>query len=423
VLDVYGRLSIEPAAPLPADEQILFDYRGDGAELSLAAPDPGGEGIVLLIQHFSGAGVKKGFLGNVDEARQRLGGSVEKQIYNEISATLQEDRAGAEHGEAGSWEVREKVEALFDRFDEEVLELRVKNASTGCAAAWLAMDTVRAILLYRALLGYEKEDYDLVSVFELGQVCIEEEYEMCTEQHIVHRMTDVWTLVERTAMVWGMDDDSSAMTQLARQRVRDCLNFELEFTSDSRIEVEAALITSSVSARVPLQFDPDAFDYDYVPQTLRNTAYQTTYADSTGVSGCSIVSTPGDGVFVPVKLRFDTKYEPGPDDTPGGIRTSMGEVTAVQLVWEDEPTQEITVMTCPDMYVPPYELTWSSAWAAGHHEQEYRPEPDGYWIEGWEVVGGEVWAKKEYSTATTLGVVTLEDTSSFILHHIPQKGG
>lgn len=421
MLGEYGRLTITPAGEVPADARVLFGYSGAGTELALAMPDPQAETITLLVEHFSGAGVQQGYLGDVEAAKKRLGGTAEQQVRNEVSALLQAERNAQLSGAAGDPAFQETMERLMDRYQKEVVDVRLAAAGSSCAAARAATETVLAFERQRQLLGFAEQGVDMSELLALQSVCVEEEYALCAEQHIVHRMITVLLQMERAAQLMGGGDDP--VVQLARQRTEDCLRFDLEFSSDGAGHGDEGQLTSSMTATVPFRFDAAALDFDYERQTLRNTAYDFTFEGGHDLGGgCGISNKQGDGGFVPIALWWDVDYGKGDDGKPGSLSTAEGEVTGLHLVWVPEQTTESTTVVCPDFTSPVYQYVWSNYfWGAGHYEKQYKPNPDGFWIEDWELLGGETWARKQEHTSSSGNDLILEDTSTFELRHVPQK--
>lgn len=152
VFDVPATLRIEPATPIPAGEQILYGYSED--RLVLAEPVLKADGIAIVVPHFSGYGVAKGFMGDVKEALERIGGSAEERIYSQMRAILQLAQQAEQRGKP-----IENLAALLDPFFEqlyrEVVIPRLEVAGESCAAGRAAAISLLSYLRQRELLGYE----------------------------------------------------------------------------------------------------------------------------------------------------------------------------------------------------------------------------------------------------------------------------
>ncbi|GIV64061.1 MAG: hypothetical protein KatS3mg045_1400 [Bellilinea sp.] len=252
-------LTITPPQPIPVDQQILYGFHGSGNELSLAAPVVQSAEIKILIQHFSGYGVTKGLLADVEPYRQRLGGSAEARLQSEMGYHLNRVR---QQQLLGSGETDEDLASIFndifDRYQREVVEPRVAAAGESCAAGRLALQTVLGFERQKQLLGISTdEDMSRISdVFQkAGMVCVQEEYELCANDHIIHRMIPVWLGFERQAQLFGAGEGESPLAQEARRLTEQCLRFDLEFYSSATFDAgEGDGYDSVVKSRVPIRF-------------------------------------------------------------------------------------------------------------------------------------------------------------------------
>ena len=121
-LDDFATLTITPTTPLPIDQQIPFGYEGDGADMFLALPVVTDPRIQLQVLHFSGYGVTKGLLADMEPIRQRLGGSAEARLESQLAEGLQalkgrDDLAGTA-----------AMAALFDAFLKDFKAQVVESA-------------------------------------------------------------------------------------------------------------------------------------------------------------------------------------------------------------------------------------------------------------------------------------------------------
>ena len=88
----FATLTITPSAELPIEEQLPFGYDGDGKGLFIATPVVDEPAIQLLIQHFSGYGVSRGLLADIEPERERLGGSEERRLQSQVAEALVRER-------------------------------------------------------------------------------------------------------------------------------------------------------------------------------------------------------------------------------------------------------------------------------------------------------------------------------------------
>ncbi len=228
-------LSIDPASPIPVDEQVPITYQG--TELTIARPVVDAADIQVEIDHFSGYGVAKGLLGDVEEARRRLGGSAESRIESELNALLMEDRQRQLAGDDPDPDLWERVRGYFEQYEREVLDPRVAAAGNSCAEGRLAVDTYLGFHRTMQLLGFHDDDSaaDAQQIMDaMAGVCIEEEYQMCVEQHIVHRLAPLYLEIARMSDLF--DGVGAEVVAQAEKRVGDCLRFELEVTVNAVTE-------------------------------------------------------------------------------------------------------------------------------------------------------------------------------------------
>jgi len=245
-----------------------------------------------------------------------------------------------------------------------------------------------------------------------GLVCLKEEYEMCKEQHIIHRMIPVWLGFERQMQLLGVGSDQPSLTavqQKARQYTEKCLNFELVFESDGNFDAGfGGGYQSRVKAKIPLKFDSSKIAISG-KSALVNEEFDFKSSD------CSVESRRGGGEFNVMNMTYipDTK---SPTD-------SLGYVRDFKLSYFPGQTSESFTITCKDQ--PPYSSPPSPFWTGIYlvlHANELATNNasggEGFILEGWEVPAGELFAKKEWiKEDKSIGLV---EAGTFKLYHRPQ---
>jgi hypothetical protein len=269
-------LTIQFAEKPPVNQQVPFQYLADGQSFNLAAPvvnaavDTGvdNQGIQLDISHFSGYGVAKGFLAELEPVRERLGGSLEDRINTEIARLLSIERQKQLLGSSDEGVLlidSPTLRELLSQYHEKVLQPRIEAAQTSCAAGQLVLQTILQSERQRQLLGESGADtvidqFNLPEGFALmvTRRCVQEEYEMCRDQHIITRMVPLLLGLQRKMELLGvthykLDPEILKMAQ-------NCLTFELQFDSTGvsihnypQAEIHE---TVTVSAKIPLQYEP-----------------------------------------------------------------------------------------------------------------------------------------------------------------------
>ncbi len=402
-------LTITPAEPIPVDEQIVFGYQGDGSDLIVATPVVDSADIKIQVQHFSGNGVTKGLLADIDPVRERLGGDVEQRLKNALNAELSRTRQRALAGlENDTAETTAAFEAIWSRYVEFVLKPRVAAAGESCAAGRLAIETVLGLAHMRGILGLEEgdglRDYPGL-VDSAARVCILEEFELCVEEHVIHRMARVWRGFERQYALMdllGVAVDPAVLRE-ARELTVQCLTFKLTFDSSGTVKsAEGGGYASTVTAEVTLRFNPDenAIRGD---APLVNTAFEwfVPVCNATGVLG-------GGGPFQVLGLKILTEGSDAPDQP---VNFAMSYLPG--------DTSESATLSCPDG--PPVQLPTRPWWTelfVVTHEAELDAQGQvggGYVSIDWEVFGDELFATKEW----TKQVDEFAESGAFQLFHTP----
>ena len=199
----FAILTITPAEEIPIAEQIVFGYQAEGEDLILAAPVVDSSEIKIQVLHFSGNGVTQGLLADIEPVRQRLGGDAERRLQNAVSEALARERQRQLSGQSeGGEDINDIFSEAFRQYVEQVIKPRVAAAGESCANGQLAIQTVLSFERQVQLLGMS-EDF-LAGVPELpelmetaARVCVIEEFELCVEDHVIHRMLPVWLGFER----------------------------------------------------------------------------------------------------------------------------------------------------------------------------------------------------------------------------------
>lgn len=407
-LQLYANatLTIIPSREIPIDQQIFFGYQGLGENLVLLPPVVDSSEIRIVIMHFSGAGVSKGLLADVEPVRARIGGDAERRIQSALAEKLQQERQrqllGDESGEPMDWE------SYFQQYEEQVVKPRIAAAGESCAAGRLALQTVLGFERQKQLLGMADDNSSSIDRGLMGtvaDVCMKEEYELCRDEHIVHRIIPAWLGLERQAQLLGAVDENSISSTLekAKEYVRKCLTFELRFESQATFDDGGDGYDSSVESKIKIQFNPaDLSMKGEAP--LVNTEFEFR------VKGCSVNSVRGGDTFTVASLGIipDTK---SPTDELGYVRD-------FKLIYYPGNTKESFTVSCPD--APPYPSPPGPLWTGiflVSHQGELSQSEGGFVAEDWEIFGNEYFAKKEWIKETAEGTV---EAGTFKLYHKPE---
>ena len=432
----FVTLTITPPQELPVDQQIMFGYQADGKDLTLAYPSVDSREIKIKLLHFSGYGVTKGLLADTEPVRRRLGGDAEARLQSAVAAELAAERQRQLlGGDQGSTTV--DFGEYFKQYEEQVIKPRVAAAGESCAAGRLAMQTVLGLERQKQLLGVP-DDSGMASIAGLmetvGTVCVKEEYELCAEQHIIHRMIPVWLGIGRQAQLLGLgeNDAESGVLKLARELTQKCLSFELVFESTGNFDDGGGGgYESIVKSNVKLRFDPGEIKISG-QAPLINTSFDFHAPD------CSVSNNRGGGTFDAMSLGYISDTHSPTDE--------LGFVRDFKLTYYPGNTSESFTITCDDTtYTSPPTIYWTGTFMVNHAEEldmsgspgaeipdfsamfgagsggmmgmPALPSGVGFLAEDWEVFGNEYFAKKEWTKEDAgLGVV---EVGTFKLYHRP----
>lgn len=404
VLQNYAILTITPVTEIPINEQLVFGYQADGADLILAAPVVDSNEIKINVLHFSGNGATRGYWGDIEPERQRLGGDIEKRLLNAVNEALIRQRQEGKDGDGES--LRDLFREAFSQYVEEVVKPRVAAAGESCANGRLALETVNSFERTAALLGFlpgEFLEIDMAALLEKAtRACMLEEFEICVEEHIIYRILVVWDAFVQQYAILGIPE--GAALREARDLAIACLTFRLEFESTGRYDIEDGGMVSSVTSELILRYNPEKGFILGAVAELVNTEFEF-YS-----SFCDVTSIPGGGVFATLGMS----YELEPD--ANGILSDIG-VSDIKLTYMPGNTSESGTVNCPDSAPFPLLTTalWTAAFMDTHHDEL---DIGSFQAVDWEMVGGDLFAEKEWSktSGSTAGV---SEVGSFKLYHAP----
>lgn len=402
-------LTITPPQEIPLDQQLTFGYQGEQHELFLVPPVVDSQTIQLQILHFSGYGVTKGLLTDIEPVRARIGGAAENRLQSAIAEQLGRARQAQLLGQESpeiDWG------GFFQQYEEQVIKPRLAAAGESCAAGRLAIQTVLGYERQRQLLGMGEGSLQSLTgaggVMDLvAETCMKEEYEMCRDDHIIHRIIPAWLGLERQAQLLGTSGEGSSnpVMEKAKDYVRKCMSFELLFHSQADFDDgEGGGYTSVVDSKIKVQFNPD--DLSFKGQApLVNTDFEFRAPD------CSVDNKRGGDTFEAISLAYlpDTK---SPTDQLGYVRD-------FKLIYYPGNTTENFTITCEDS--PPYTSPPSPLWTGAFlplHDGEMSPTEGGFIAENWEILGDEYFAKLEWIKED--GGVGVVEAGTFKLYHRPQ---
>ena len=425
----FATLTITPSAELPIEEQLPFGYDGDGKGLFIATPVVDEPAIQLLIQHFSGYGVSKGLLADIEPERERLGGSEERRLQSQVAEALGRERQRQLLGGEEDLDIAELFGSAFAEYERTVVEPRVRAAGESCAKGRLALETVLGLERQKQLIGMSDGSgfpTDLMST--VARVCVQEEYELCRDDHIVHRMIPVTLGFERQRQLLGIEDPAAKAFE--EDLAVRCLTFELVLESEAELKEQGFRATSNMESRTTLRYEPAEL-------AIRGSSALTNTDFVVKVPKCGATPHPSDSTVDVMSLTWVT--------APRGAGDQLGAITDYTLTWLPNPTAESATIACPLM--KKFELTlglWSLLFPILHQDEfqaaaaaprafaflqggagpfqlpDLQPieNPGPFRTTGWTVAEDELLAEKEWSKSGRGGKISEE--GSFELHHTPE---
>jgi hypothetical protein len=366
-------LTIEPAKDIPIENQVFFGFDAESRGLYLAMPVVDSAAIQIRLQHFSGAGVGNGTSAEVAKALDRIADRNEARIQSEVGQFLSEERVRKLlSDETDNSELLAKFEDAMKSYLNNVVKPRLKaglSASATCEQARRAVETLLGYERQRQLLGDTNPEtdpgLDFAAILEkLGRKCLDQAYQQCQEQHVIHKIIPAWLGYERQRKLLGVTNDQG-IGEYGKQLVEKCLRFELKFESAGQFdgfEGEGAIqtrVTSSIPIRFTFGGPNEATVAGQGP--LVNESFSIIITDEFG-NVCQIENRRGGGEFTAYALVPIVK---GQGDA--------SVVTDLELGYDPGNTTESYKATCkqkppdpPLVIEPPPSAYWTSLYKVLH---------------------------------------------------------
>ena len=143
-LFAFARLTVRPPQPIPVEQQLAFEAAGDGTDARLALVDPSADEIVLLLEHFSGAGVSSATPQQQATFKAKSATNALHQLYNELRERIRNQ----DHN----------VSDLTDRFLRDVLAPLREAAALDCAGLATFIKTAIGWERHIQLIGLSEDE-------------------------------------------------------------------------------------------------------------------------------------------------------------------------------------------------------------------------------------------------------------------------
>jgi hypothetical protein len=426
-----------PTAAPPVNQQVPFGWSGAGNTVFLANPDPKDAHLALKLLHFSSyayATATQGTSASLAGVRNRIGGSAEARINSAAAELLGRERQMALLGVSDENLLNSaELQKLFAEYDKEVVQVRVAAAGTSCAAGRLALQTVLGVTRQKALLGFEEGNapFPTTLVDTVENVCVEEEWGLCRDHHIIQRFIPLVLGMERQHQLLGQEpaDTSPAVTK-ALGYIYKCFQFQLEVSSTAGTTCDQWTFNEPVQGLVKLKLDAVPTSVIELAEPIKGMGPLTSLSYSIGYpDSCTKVSNivQIDPRFVVQALSWSTKSDPLvsgngeiKDFTLAGAPGLPSELNF--FVWGS--THQITDL-CSDPIPPPEtvpEFNWYGVYTVVMGDNPwYFDEVMGWRFTDWMAYndGGPLLAKKVVDAQTTDGDINYTAKTTLLLTHKP----
>ncbi len=209
-------LTIVPATPIAVPDQLMFVAKSDGSDAGSALIDAKATEMVILLEHFSVAGAAEVTSPERAAFLERQASAAEERISAQVGAQLGDERIAQLTGQEGKGV---DISKAMDQYERDVVAPRIEAASSSCAAAAKAIQTVLGLERQRQLLGMGSGNFDLASVLTLGDApCEKEAIDACKAAKDPSILIRYWLGAERTRQLLGMESgfDMSTMVERAK---------------------------------------------------------------------------------------------------------------------------------------------------------------------------------------------------------------
>lgn len=225
-----AELTITPASPIPIAQQALFQAEGSGAEVTAALVDVDSEAAVLLLEHFSLAGIA------VAQARASWligqAASALTRLSHEVGLYLQAERRRQMGGSSADPNVQDVLERMFGDAEREALSLLREAAMLSCEGATAYTQGLRSIERQRELTGNSSDETLSAMLTEVARardasfsVCEREAIAKCQAARppTPTILVNFWLGWDRQRALQGLEEPLAATGDFAARAARICV--------------------------------------------------------------------------------------------------------------------------------------------------------------------------------------------------------
>jgi hypothetical protein len=437
-----------PGTAPPVDQQVPFGWSGANNAVFLANPDPKDAHLALKLLHFSSyayATARLGTSASLAGVRNRLGGSAQARFESAAAELLGAARQKALLGVPQENVLNSsELAALWEEYERDVVQVRVAAAGESCAAGRLAVETVLGVARQKSLLGFAPESIglpvDLIETME--NVCLDEEWALCRDHHIIQRMIPLVLGMERQHQLLGAEAFSSNTTMKALTYLYKCLQFELEVSSTTGTTCDEWMFTEPVKGLIKLKLNGSKgapTDLNSLlganiegTEALRSLSYTIGYSDN-----CSKIQNiiQRDPTFIVSALAWSLKEDPT-EPGKGEIKdftlgAAPGQPAGASFLVFGS-THDI-LESCSDPIPPPQtipEFNWYSIYTVvmGENPLYFNEQATDFskawYFDRWTTVyndGGPLLAKKVVDEKIVDGGINYTAATTLLLTHKPAQ--
>ena len=283
-------LEITPKTPVPPESRLHWGFYADGADAFLHLPVQGTDGIVIPIDHFSGAGVSFADRATLqlDRWRQQR---AEDRLSTRVAELLREARTEAKAtGEDDTAKGREAAAILQGEATRLVLSGWLKLATSpaaDCATVESATRSINAIDKQRQLLGVSDSVADGEVIRQLFDrywtVCFPEKVQICQSTGDLPQLAAFGLAYERQRQLVGITVEATAdpvRSAELRAAMEACGRYKLTVQASGQWKDNAGVYgTTAYKVEVPIRLkfsNPDQLTYTLEgegPPTAQNVTF------------------------------------------------------------------------------------------------------------------------------------------------------
>ena len=256
-------LTIKSPKNIPIENQIFFGFEKDGENLIFAPPVVKSKEMQIQILHFSGYGVTKGYWADYAKFRKLIGGDIESRVASTIAEKFGKERARELMGieTPDNEDIYKDLETALKEYYFKVLIPRLERIRSGnfsCSEAKLAKETVLSFARQTSMAGYENyanEVNEVVFQTDIDHQCMKEEYEICRDQHIFHRIFSLYTSNVRMRDI--LNQQNAAEDAYELDLVKKCLQFDVELNTSTNTTMSDPSLNFRLTAKMHIGFVED----------------------------------------------------------------------------------------------------------------------------------------------------------------------